>query len=137
MTTKGREATPLPLVYVGTALRKGRGCFARRAILAGEIIERAPAIVLPPDGPIAAQVTELDAYAFDWPSAGPGACAIVLGYGSLYNHSYTPNAVYVRDHEHAELTVVALRDIAAGEEVVFNYNRIPDDRDPVWFEVES
>ena len=31
----------------------------------------------------------------------------------------------------------ALRDIAAGEEITVNYNREPQDRSPVWFEVLS
>jgi len=131
-----RAYVTVPLVYVGATPGKGRGCFARRDILSGEVIERAPVIILPPESPVSAQVTELDHYAFNWPDAGAGACAVALGYGSLYNHSYTPNAVYERDHAHAELTVVALRNIAAGEEVVFNYNRIPGDLDPVWFDVQ-
>jgi SET domain-containing protein len=43
-----------------------------------------------------------------------------LGYGSLYNHSYRPNARY--DDEGGQAKVFrTLRDIAAGEEITVNY----------------
>ena len=71
---------------------KGRGVFARRPIEEGEIIERVPVIVIPAD-----QVGDdpgrngLAGYVFAW---GRGTVALALGYGSLYNHSYEPNARY-------------------------------------------
>ena len=60
--------------------------------------------------------------------------AVALGYGSLYNHSYTPNAHYV-DVDQCRKRFVALRDIEAGEEITINYNAVPDDRSDVGFEV--
>jgi SET domain-containing protein len=60
--------------------------------------------------------------------------AVALGYGSLYNHSYQPNARY--DDESGKTKVFsALRDIAPGEEIVVNYNGVPEDKTPVWFKV--
>jgi len=111
---------------------KGRGVFARRPIEEGEIIERVPVIVLP-----VGQVGddpgrhELAAYVFEW---GRGTVALALGYGSLYNHSYEPNARY-EDRGVRTKLFVALREIAAGEEITVNYNGEPGDRSPVWFEV--
>ena len=111
---------------------KGRGVFARRLISQGEVIERVPVLVLPvaetktPSG-----TTRMSGYCFEW---GRGTVAVALGYGSLYNHSYQPNARY--DDESGKTKVFsALRDIAPGEEIVVNYNGAPEDRTPVWFKV--
>lgn len=57
-----------------------------------------------------------DGYVFGW---GEGATALALGYGSLYNHSYDPNATTVETDD--ELVITAVRDIAAGEEIFINY----------------
>jgi SET domain-containing protein len=57
--------------------------------------------------------------------------------GSLYNHSYTPNAVYAKQYDQLIITYTALRDIAAGEEILINYNGRPDDLDPLWFAVSN
>ncbi len=121
-------------VYVQNSPGKDRGVFARRPIPRGEIIERAALLLIPAGEWRALRDTVLSDY---WFSCGPNRehVAIALGYGSLYNHSYTPNAVYeVRD---AEMVVQfqALQDIRGEEEITVNYNRRPRDRSPVWFEV--
>jgi SET domain-containing protein len=111
---------------------KGRGVFARRLIYDGEVIERVPVLVLP-DGESrsASGLTPMSDYCFDW---GRGTVAVALGYGSLYNHSYQPNARY--DDEKGQIKVfMAIRDISLGEEIVVNYNGEPGDQSPVWFKV--
>jgi len=119
-------------VMVRNIKGKGRGVFARRPIEKGEIIERVPVIVLPVE-----QVGDdpgrhdLAAYVFEW---GRRTVALALGYGSLYNHSYEPNARYENLGVRTKL-FVALREIAAGEEITVNYNGDPGDRSSVWFEV--
>ena len=71
---------------------KGRGVFARRLIYDGEVIERVPVLVLPiGESRTASGPTPMSDYCFDW---GRGTVAVALGYGSLYNHSYQPNARY-------------------------------------------
>ncbi len=111
---------------------KGRGVFARRLIYDGEVIERVPVLVLPFGEAKAGSVpTPMSDYCFDW---GRGTVAVALGYGSLYNHSYQPNARY--DDESRQTKVfTAIRDIAFGEEIVVNYNGEPGDKTPVWFKV--
>ena len=111
---------------------KGRGVFARRLIQDGEVIERVPVFVLPVgETRTATGTTRLSGYCFEW---GPGTVAVALGYGSLYNHSYQPNARY--DDESGQAKVFrAIRDIAKGEEIVVNYNGEPGDETPVWFKV--
>ena len=50
---------------------------------------------------------------------GPGV-ALLLGYGSLYNHSDEPNAEYVVEAGDA-YSFVATREIAAGEQITITY----------------
>jgi uncharacterized protein len=114
---------------------KGRGVFARRLIYDGEVIERVPVLVMPVgETRTASGPTRMSGYCFEW---GRGTVAVALGYGSLYNHSYQPNARY--DDESGQSKVFrAIRDIAPGEEIVVNYNGEPGDETPVWFKlVES
>ncbi len=108
---------------------KGRGVFARRQIRKGEVIETVPVIVLP--GEEVGDGSASTDYCFAW---GRGTVALALGYGSLYNHSYEPNACYEDVGGRTKL-FVAIRDIAAGEEITVNYNGEPGDRSPVWFDV--
>jgi SET domain-containing protein len=113
---------------------KGRGVFALRPIRKGEVIERVPVIVLPnstlEEGP---EVNPLADYCFAW---GRGTIALALGYGSLYNHSYTPNARY-DDVGPRTKVFSALRDIAQGEEITVSYNGDASDLSPMAFEVKG
>ena len=58
----------------------------------------------------------LDRYVFWW---NKNTLAISLGYGSIYNHSFTPNAEY--EQGYACITYRAIRDISPGEEIQINY----------------
>jgi SET domain-containing protein len=108
---------------------KGRGVFARRLIRRGESIERVPMLVLPAGQSKGGSV--VSDYCFAW---GRGTVALALGYGSLYNHSYRPNARY-DDVGPQTKEFTALRDIQPGEEITVNYNGEPRNRSAVWFEV--
>jgi SET domain-containing protein len=110
---------------------KGRGVFARRLIRKGELIEKVPMLVLPVEQfADALGRTDLANYCFDWKA---GTVALALGYGSLYNHSYRPNARY-EDVWPQTKEFTALRDIEPGEEITVNYNGNPRSRKAVWFE---
>jgi SET domain-containing protein len=108
---------------------KGRGVFALRPIAAGELIERAPVVVIPEGQWEKFEKTILFNYYFSWERHS----ALVLGYGSLYNHSYQPNARFVRQFKEEAMDFIALRAIATGEEIVINYNGDPTDDSPLWF----
>ena len=111
---------------------KGRGVFARRPIRKGEVIERVPVIVLSLDEyATGLDGTVLKNYCFAW---GKNQVALALGYGSLYNHSYRPNARYEDDGPTTK-AFIALRAIAEGEEITVNYNGKPGSRAKVWFDV--
>lgn len=121
-------------VQVRNSPNKGRGVFALRNIAGGKLIERAPVLFVPAQEWSYLRNTILDNYCF---RIGPNQehAALAMGYGSLYNHSYTPNAIYDVKDEEMIVQFNALKDIRAGEEITVNYNRDPRDRSPVWFEV--
>jgi uncharacterized protein len=107
---------------------KGRGVFARKDIKKGTVFETVPMIVFANDE---CEGTKMATYVFEWTKT---TSAIALGYGSLYNHSYQPNARYYDGRGQTKI-FMALRDIKAGEEITVNYNGNPKKTDPVSFEV--
>jgi SET domain-containing protein len=111
---------------------KGRGVFARRLIRKGEVIEKVPMLVLTAEEfESGVSGTSLSSYCFAW---GKNSVALALGYGSLYNHSYRPNARY-DDVGPRTKEFTALRVIEPGEEITVNYNGTPKSRSAVWFKV--
>lgn len=124
--------TPSDRIYCKRTKTRGRGVFARRAIEAGELIEEVPVIVLPANELHAPSGTSpLANYVFHWHR---GQVALALGYGSLYNHSYAPNA-RCQDIAPQTKRFIALRRIEADEEITFNYAGSPMATDPVGFDV--
>ena len=109
---------------------KGRGVIARQEIPANTVIERAPVLVLKDDE---ADDSTLVDYVYHW---GRGTVALVLGYGSLYNHSYSPNARY-DDIGRRTKVFTSLRRIAKGEEITINYLGDPDAKDELHFAVRD
>ena len=110
---------------------KGRGVIARKAIPADTVIERAPVLVIPTE-----QVEDdahLCDYVYHW---GRDTVALALGYGSLYNHSYKPNARY-DDVGVMTKVFTAIRDIAPGEEITINYNGEPENGGKLHFDVRD
>ncbi|RDI45445.1 SET domain-containing protein [Falsibacillus pallidus] len=111
-----------------------RGVFATQDIKKGELIHEAPVIAYPNAEHIHIEKTLLADYAFEY---GKNHTAMLLGYGMLFNHSYTPNAVYEISFEKHTFDFFAYKDIKAGEEILINYNGEVDDMDPLWFNKES
>lgn len=120
-------------IRIGDSAGRGRGVFAARAFAAGETIERSPVIDFSPEDWKHIAETSLGAFCFDW-GEDDEAGAVGLGYTSLYNHSFSPNARFVLRLEEGEIEYIAIRAIEPGEEIVANYNRDPEDQRPVWFE---
>src|SRR5262249_31786898 len=119
------------LVCVKRIKGKGRGVFSRRDIPKGTIIERVPVVIIPVENLVGGwKNAALQKYFYIWSRS---TVAASLGYGSLYNHSYTPNAKY--EHGSNVLVYRALRRIALREEITVNYNGRPADRRPVGFKV--
>jgi len=115
--------------------KKGRGVFALRSFKKGEIIESAPIININPKERKHLEKTILNFYIYPWRSTRSGA--IALGFGSIYNHSFTPNADWKQNFKTNMMVYRAIKDIKKGDEVLVNYNGEPEDKTEIdWFEVE-
>ena len=120
--------------------RGGRGVCASRDIPAGTLIERAPVILIPKeqvfgDSPLAKHAARISWYVFAWEGlTARNYVALGLGYASIYNHSYQPNARYTPVAPDV-LEFHAIADIPAGEEITINYHGEPTDARPVDFDV--
>jgi uncharacterized protein len=120
------------MLIVDKTKLKGRGVFAQKCFLKGEIIQIAPVVIIPAEEVELIDKTVLGNYYYDWENKAP---AIAFGLVSLFNHSYNPNTYYVKKFAEREVEYIALRDIEAGEEITANYNGFPENQSPIWFDV--
>lgn len=116
------------MIRIGPSAGKGRGIFAMGSISCGETIEEAPVVVVPREQVAHLDATALCDYYFLWGDDEKEA-ALLLGRCSLCNHSYEPNARFVLYPARQTIEFIALRDIAAGEEITTNYNGETESRE--------
>ena len=108
----------------------GLGVFATEKIEKHEVIERAPTLVFSPGMFKVLRMSEefqgrdhiINSYCFNW---SPGECAIVWGYGSIYNHANGTgsNASYRMHLDIPCVEFYAKQDIEPGQEVMIHYVR--------------
>ena len=118
---------------------RGRAVVAAQNIRREQLVERAPVLVVEEEERAVIDASSIGAHIFMWEHgsvgddiySGKGRAAVVLGLASLVNHSATPNCRFVRYIEARALDVIALRDIAAGEEITFDYGM------KLWFTPEE
>ena len=123
----------LPICIKDTG-KYGRGVFATRDIKTGELIEVSPVLASSKNDWKYLKKTVLYNYCFSW-GENYEHTAIALGYGSLYNHSYTPNAKFANNTDNTSIDFYAIADINDGQEITINYNEDSEDNSPLWFEV--
>jgi hypothetical protein len=114
-----------PGVYVKhTGTSKGRGAYAARSFAAGETVEVCPVILF--SGAFGSVPDEVRKLLFNWRvlAEGDDAHCLALGYGSMYNHANPANMRYEADLGARTLRFVAIRDVAADEELTVNYNAV-------------
>jgi uncharacterized protein len=111
---------------------KGRGVVAARAFKRYEVVESASVVVLSAADWTAIEDTILGQYAFRWGASGEER-ALALSCASFFNHSYTPNTCPKLQLDRLTIDFLAMDDIAAGEELTFNYNGRPSDDAALWF----
>lgn len=119
------EITPPKKIKIVDIEGKGRGVVATEDIKEGEIIEYCPIVFLSEK-----EIKFLDnegstmlEFYYLWQYEINKHC-LMLGYGSLYNHDKeNPNADVDYDVEHTKnfLLFTAIKDIKAGEEIVYDY----------------
>ena len=114
----------------------GRGVFAKVDIQKGEIVEECPIIEIPKDdlSPISESVLVNYIFFFGKKKERAG---LILGFGSLYNHSEEPNVGFEVKHGEGVVEFVALEDIKKDRELTINYkgsDNLGNKSLPLWFE---
>lgn len=112
----------------------GRGVFARTDIKKGEVIESCPVIEVPPNDVSNLADSILITY-FYYLGKNKDRVFITLGFGSIYNHTYKPNAAYKAQLKDERINFVAIKDIKKDDEITVNYS--PENKkskNPLWFE---
>jgi len=121
----------IPNLYIAET-NHGRGVFTAAPISKGSVIEVCHVIIIPAEELPIIHRTHLHDYYFLW-GKDMTACAIALGYGSLYNHAVQPNANFILDLANDTIDIEAITDISPGEEITINYNGEPGDKTKLWF----
>jgi len=95
---------------------------AKTQFAKGEIIEICPVIFV---GVEAKTIDRLKDFIFEIEKEGKngGLYGLVLGYGSLYKHSDTPNCEYAYNRSNRQMYFKAAKTIQAHEELSINYGR--------------
>ncbi|MBI4137192.1 SET domain-containing protein-lysine N-methyltransferase [Candidatus Roizmanbacteria bacterium] len=115
----------LPIKVGMSPTLKIRGILAAEDIAKDHVIERCPILLIDAKHEELLQDTTFNNYTFEW---NKDYIAFVLGYGSLYNHSYKPNAKYTFNYPDKFVIFRAIKDIKEGEEIFVNYNYVPTSR---------
>lgn len=103
--------------------RHGGGISAQRSFCPGEVIERAPVLLLPDAQLSAIRASDLAGCCCKWGQTH----AFSLGLAPVYRHSDIPNAKLVKKLHELVIEVVALREVAAGEEILVDRGDLGDE----------
>lgn len=112
-------ATPLPALVVREMPGRGRCVFAAHDIQKGTRLLADPIIFVPREESKYTDPCVVGRYVFEWNDDGD--LCVVLGIGSLINHGLPENVRLDSNLEERTMDFFALRDIAAGEELVYDY----------------
>lgn len=102
--------------------KKNNGAYcvlAKTQFAKGEIVEIAPIIFV---GLEAKAVPRLKDYIFEI-DKNKQQFGVVLGYGSLYKHSETPNITFAYNKSNKQMYFIAAKTINAGAELTINYGK--------------
>ncbi|QQG42096.1 MAG: SET domain-containing protein-lysine N-methyltransferase [Candidatus Woesebacteria bacterium] len=111
----------------------GRGVFAKCNIKKGEIIEKCPIIEIPIGDTSKLYESFLVTYFLYFGKTKERLC-IMLGFGSIYNHSETPNSNFKIYPKKEIVEFIALKNIKKDEEITFDYRHGNKIENPLWFE---
>lgn len=122
-------------VYVSFSKIKnaGRGVFASSDIKKGETIEICPIIEVSKNDTANLEESILVTYFFFF-GKNKERLAVTLGFGSIYNHSNTPNATFKIKPKEEIIEFRALKNIKQDEEITFDYRHGTSKKIPLWFE---
>ena len=125
----------IPGLYFAASDIHGRGVFCLNDLHRGDLIEIAPVISFSIGSIECLDKTKIYEYYFLW-GEQMNLPAVALGYGSLFNHSDTPNAEFNLDLDAENIHFLATEDVTAGIEITTNYRAGRPDQ-PLWFDVKS
>ena len=115
---------PPTKIYVKPIEGKGLGVFAREAIAEGETIEICPLMSLGKN-PGHKNQDPFFNYRFSYPREGAHNgnqdMVVAWGYGSLYNHSNSPNTDWIDHPTEKAFQFIAKKDIFPDEEITIHY----------------
>ena len=102
---------------------KGRGIIATADFPAGTEVERSPVIVVPKaDLLVRAQpMTVPDQYLLYWSDETGRELCMGGGFLMFYNHADDPNIEFIDGPDPETMSVITLRDVQRGEELVYDY----------------
>ncbi len=126
-------STQRPQLYILENETSGRGVYCAEDISAGSFIEVCPVICLDKKDTSTIHKTRLHDYYFVW-DIDNKTSAIALGYGSMYNHSETPNADFEIVLDRREIIITAISDIPAGTEIAIDYIGAKEEGIELWFD---
>ncbi len=125
----------LSFLFIGPTASMGLGVFTSEDIAAGMVVEVAPVIVMSQEERKLLDQTLLHDYIFEW-GEEEKQCCMAVGYVPVFNHSYKSNCEYEMDFEHEQITIKAVHEIKAGEELFINYNGDWNDSKQLWFDAK-
>lgn len=126
-------------IYIGKSKipNADRGVFAKRNIKKDEIVETCPIVEVPKHDMANLKESILVAYFFYF-GKNKEKLALSLGFGSIYNHSESPNIAYKIKSKEKIMEFAALVNIKKDKELTFNYSGHKSSKSkkrPLWFEV--
>lgn len=114
-------------------IKAGRGVFASVDIKKGEIIEQCPVVEIPEHDTSNINESTLVEYVY-YLGKNKDRLMLALGFGSIYNHSYQPNAKYKEKYTEKIIDFIAINEIKKDEEITVNYNQGNHKNYRLWFE---
>ena len=109
-----------PKIKVDFSPIHGRGVFAISDIKTGELIEDCHFVKLS-ESEYKKLDKEIQKISFSWPIGSNDCHVIVLGFGSIYNHSDSNNATWNTDIIRNCFSFYSTKEIKAGSEICTNY----------------
>jgi SET domain-containing protein len=114
------KISPPLKIYVKDSPLHNLGVFSSQKIEKGEVIDVCPFLSFPQSSN--ERIPVFSNYTFCYPrSENWTTHALVMGYGSYYNHSETPSVDWNTNEDDRTFIFFALRDINEGEELFINY----------------
>ncbi len=125
----------LHFLFIAPAEGMGKGVFTSEDIKAETVVEISPVVVMSEEERKLLDQTRLHDYIFEW-GHEKKQCCMALGFVPIYNHSYESNCEYEMDYETESISIRAVKNIRAGEELFINYNGDWNNDKPVWFDAK-